>query len=347
MSVSTQNSTEPSATQKFQTGKAAFQDGLLGFFFDPSTSHTLEIIRIATGLMIVYVHAVWYSRIDDFFGPNALLNLDAWRAIHAGDVPDSKWTYLAHTDSIWIASLHEWGAMLAGAFAAIGFMTRTSLIAAWLLTLLTAHRLTGFLFGLDQIVLMLSSYLCLSQAGSLLSLDRFLSIKFSSLTSQTWYRWLSGYSPILTADIGDNILDRTATAAWNNTVAMRMMQIHLCIIYLFGGIGKLRGEMWWDGSAMWFSASAYEYQSLDLTWIGNYPVLAALLTHITIFWEVTYIAIVWPRWTRGIALILAVLVHSGIAIFLGMVTFGSIMIVANMAFVSPNLMRRIYPVAQR
>ncbi|MFN7334175.1 MAG: HTTM domain-containing protein [bacterium] len=322
--------------------------GLLGFFFDPTTSHTLEVIRIATGLMIVYVHTLWLSRLGDFFGPHALINLDAWRAIHdAGETPDAKWTYLAQTDSLWIASTHEWGALIAGIFAAIGFMTRTSLIAAWLLTLLTAHRLTGFLFGLDQIVLMLSSYLCLSQAGTLLSVDRFLSTRLPALTSLSWYGLLSGFSTVRPTAGNSTSSVNECIASWNNTLSARLMQLHLCIIYLFGGLGKLRGEMWWDGSAMWFSASAYEYQSLDLTWIGNYPVMAALLTHITIFWEVTYIAIVWPRWTRPIALLLAVLVHGGIAIFLGMTTFGWIMIVANMAFINPDLMRRIYPTALR
>ncbi len=120
------------------------------------------------------------------------------------------------------------------------------------------------------------------------------------------------------------------------TVATRLMQIHLCIIYLFGGIAKLRGEMWWDGSAMWFSAVAYEYQSLDLTWIGRYPFLGSLLTHITIFWETFYGFLVWPRWSRPWMLALAVLVHGGIALFLGMITFGFMMIVANLAFVEPR-----------
>ncbi|MFN7892341.1 MAG: HTTM domain-containing protein [Pirellula sp.] len=326
--------------------KSPVFDGLLGFFFAPTTSHTLEIIRIATGLMIVYVHAIWLSRLGDFFGPYALINLEAWRSIHyAGETPDAKWTYLAQTDSLWIASIHEWGALIAGVFATVGFLTRTSIFAAWLLTLLTAHRMTGFLFGLDQVVLMLSSYLCLSQAGSLLSLDRCLSTKFPTLTSQSWYGLLSGFSSVRPTIGGATGPANECVASWNNTLSTRLMQIHLCIIYLFGGLGKLRGEMWWDGSAMWYSASAYEYQSLDLTWIGNYPVIAALLTHITIFWEVTYIAIVWPRWTRPIAIVLAVLVHAGIAIFLGMMTFGWIMIVANLAFITPDLMRRIYPSA--
>src|SRR5690606_1009347 len=91
-----------------------------------------------------------------------------------------------------------------------------------------------------------------------------------------------------------------------------------------------------DGTAMWFAAANYEYQSLNLTWLGRFPVVFSALTHLTVFWEVFYCALVWPKLTRPVVLAIAVAVHGGIALFLGMVTFGTIMIVANMAFVSPD-----------
>jgi len=100
----------------------------------------------------------------------------------------------------------------------------------------------------------------------------------------------------------------------------------------------MRGDMWWDGSAMWYSAAAYEYQSLDLTWIGYSPFLASVVTHMTVFWELSYCALIWPKWTRPLMLGIALLVHGGIALFLGMMTFGFMMLVANLAFVSPKLL---------
>ena len=122
-------------------------------------------------------------------------------------------------------------------------------------------------------------------------------------------------------------------------VATRLAQIHLCVIYMFGGLWKARGEMWWDGTALWFAAVNYEYQSNDLTWIARYPVLFAALTHLTVFWETFYCALVWPRWTRPLVLLTAVMVHGGIALFLGMITFGVMMIVANGVFIVPETMR--------
>jgi hypothetical protein len=38
---------------------------------------------------------------------------------------------------------------------------------------------------------------------------------------------------------------------------------------------------------------------------------------------------------------MAVIVHGGIALFLGMITFGCMMIVANMAFIEPEFFERL------
>ncbi len=58
-------------------------------------------------------------------------------------------------------------------------------------------------------------------------------------------------------------------------------------------------------------------------------------------WELSYIVFVWPRLTRPIVIMLAFPLHMGIAFGMGMITFGYIMIVANLAFVAPWLTRRL------
>jgi hypothetical protein len=124
-------------------------------------------------------------------------------------------------------------------------------------------------------------------------------------------------------------------------VATRLIQLHMCIIYLFGGISKLRGDMWWDGSAVWFALANWEYQSLDMTWMARHTWLVAFMTHLTIFWETFYCFTVWPKWSRPITLALAVAVHGGIAIALGMPTFGLAMLIGNLAFVSPEFVEKV------
>lgn len=280
---------------------------LFDFLLRPRSAYSLAAIRIATGGMIAYIHLIWMLRIEAFFGPDALLSGKFMQSLHADQW---KWTYLANTDSTMVVWVHEVVALTAGISMCVGLASRWSIPIAWLTTLLTAHRLAPFLFGLDQIVLMLSMYLCLADSGSVWSVDEYL-------------------TP-----------DRSTGESWNNALATRLIQLHLCVIYLFGGLGKLRGWMWWDGSAMWFSAASYEYQSLSLLWIGSMPTLGSIATHLTLFWECAYASLIWNRWTRPWMLGMAVCVHGGIAIFLGMITFGVMMIVANLAFVEPEMLRR-------
>ena len=72
------------------------------------------------------------------------------------------------------------------------------------------------------------------------------------------------------------------------------------------------------------------------------------MTHVTVFWELTYCALVWPRLTRPWVLLMAVFVHGGIVLFLGMPTFGLVMLIGNLAFVSPKTVRKVFdPIARR
>ena len=328
-----------------QVQSASFQAAVRTFFFLPSSAHTLAVIRFFTGAMIGYIHLVWMLNLDSFMGPHALVDNASWQSLHRGAVPDTKWTYLAYTESMPFIWAHEIIACLSGILLSAGFITRAFGVLAWFTTLMTAHRMTGMLFGLDQIALMVSMYLCFGRSGSEWSVDRWLLHRVPGVVwNRSWLGLLTGLPKTDLPKTGrDAVAFRTSVPdCWSNTFATRLIQLHLCVIYLFGGLGKLRGEMWWDGSAMWYSIASYEYQSLDMTWTGHFAILSSIVTHLTLFWEVGYCALIWPRWTRPWTLAVALLVHAGIGLFLGMVTFGVMMIVANVAFIPAYQMRRMF-----
>jgi hypothetical protein len=299
------------------------------FWFTPRANDTLAVMRIATGLMIAYVHAIWLYDLSAFLGPNSLVDAETLTKFHAGQW---KWSYLSGVESMGLLTLHQCVAILAGLAMAAGLLTRISGPLAWFLTLMVCHRVTPFIFGLDQIVVFLSMYMMVAPAGSVWSVDAW--IRDRRLSRSELPSWIGFLFP-------------TEAASTMTNVATRLIQCHLCVIYLFGGLGKLRGEMWWEGTAIWFAAASYEYQSMDLTWIGRFPTLVSGITHFTVLWETFYIALIWPRQTRPIMLLTAVMVHMGIGLFMGMITFGVIMLVANFAFVSPDVTRRIFRAGQR
>lgn len=297
------------------------------FWFTPRAPHTLAVIRIATGLMLLYSHLVVATNLFSFLGDDAWINNETIAALHRGEYspPDASRSYLWHLSNPLLLCGHHLLTMVVTACFAAGLLTRITAPLTWWLQLMLVHRMTGTLFGLDQVTTMLAMYLMLGPCGAVFSVDAILRRKFTSEINQSRrLRWLF---PDDRPSVGANI-------------STRLIQLHLCIVYLFGGLWKARGTAWWDGTAIWFAISNAQYQSIDVTWLGRYPRLFSLLAHITVFWEVFYCALVWPKLTRPVVLAIAVAIHAGIALFLGMITFGTIMIVANFAFVPPALLVR-------
>ncbi|MFK8113693.1 MAG: HTTM domain-containing protein [Rubripirellula sp.] len=298
------------------------------FWFTPRLPHTMSVIRIVTGVMLLYSHLVLATDLGSFLGNNAWMNNEVARGLHDGafGFTDYGRSYLWSIENPLLLWVHHGVTLFVTACFAVGFLTRFTAPAAWFLQLMYLHRLTGALFGFDQIVTYSAMYLMFAPCGSSLSIDAWLRRRLGTrLEGNRKLRWMF---PAATPSVSANILTR-------------VFQIHLCVIYLFGGLAKARGESWWNGTAVWYSVGNYEYQSLDMTWIANYPKFFSAMTHATLFWEIFYCALVWPKRTRPIALGIAVAVHAGIAGFLGMITFGLMMIAANMVFVTPEFLLRI------
>jgi len=292
------------------------------FWFTPRQPHTVSVLRIITGVMLLYSHLVLATDLTAFLGDSAWVNNETARHLHDGTFgfADFGWSYLWFISSPTFLWAHHVFAIAVTACFALGLLTRITSPLAWFLQLMYLHRLTGTLFGFDQIVTYVAMYLVLAPSGSCYSLDALIRDRFATGTRGRSWNWL--------------FPEAKATVLAN--IATRLLQLHLCVIYLFGGISKARGQTWWDGTAIWYSVSNYEYQSLDMTWLSRYPRVFSAMTHVTLFWEVFYCALIWPRLTRPFVLAIAVAMHAGIALALGMITFGIMMIAANMIFISPE-----------
>lgn len=306
------------------------RDGWNRFWFTPQDSATLGLIRILAGGMLFYTHLVWSLDLSGFFGPRGWLSPDAL-AIAYGDARDlfwSHWHWIESPAAMWAVHLL---ALAVFAMLTVGLFTRIVSILAWLLTVSYAHRvMPAALFGLDDVNAMLAMYLMIGPSGDAYSIDRWLAGRNRSAVPQLALPSQPTPPPPL-----------VAAPSMGTNIAIRLMQLHLCLIYLFSALGKAMGDTWWDGSAMWLAVANFEYQSVDLTWLAAWPALLSLFAHLTVAWELTYPALVWPRWTRPIMVALSIPVHLGIAVFLGMMTFGLAMIIANLAFVSPWIVRRM------
>jgi uncharacterized membrane protein YphA (DoxX/SURF4 family) len=282
------------------------------FWFTPSDPATLGLIRILAGSMLFYTHLVWSFDLESFFGTPGWLSPEALKLENR----IGAWSYfdLIHsTSGLWIAHI---AALVVFALLTIGLFSRVMAVLAFLITVSYANRVPQAWFGLDDINALLAMYLMVGPSGAAYSVDR-------------WLR---------RGRAGEGAPAKPSTSA---NLAIRLMQVHMCIVYLFSAMGKLEGESWWGGQAIWLSVANLEYQSLDMTWLANHRWLINALTHFTVFWELSYCVLVWPRLLRPLVIGAAIFIHLGIAIALGMKTFGLVMLIGNAAFLSPALVRRV------
>jgi len=275
--------------------------------------------------MLFYTHLVWTLGFDSFFGANAWLTPETIAALPGhSSVKWSHFYWIASPALLWTV---HFAALAVFALLTVGLFSRTMSVLAFLLTVSYINRASLAQFGLDDTNAMLALYLMVGPSGAAFSVDRWLKRRRASITAVVEQIVVEQRVPV-EHSIGAN-------------VAIRLIQVHMCVIYLFSGISKLQGPAWWDGRAILLALTNLEYQSFDQTWLAKYPWLVALLTHITVFWETFYCALIWPRLTRPIILAIAAAVHLGIGAFLGMWTFGLAMLIGNAAFISPWVIRRV------
>ena len=108
-------------------------------------------------------------------------------------------------------------------------------------------------------------------------------------------------------------------------VMVRMIQVHLAIIYFYTGLEKLRGATWWEGSALWLVFNNTQITLWDLTWIAHFPVVLALFAHATVMFEIFFPAFVTNPKTKFYWLGLGIFFHVGIAVTLDLWGFSGLM----------------------
>ncbi len=130
-------------------------------------------------------------------------------------------------------------------------------------------------------------------------------------------------------------------------VAIRLLQIHLCIIYLLAGISKLQGQSWWNGSAIWLSMANYELAPMQselylsfLRFLGSHQILFTIFMtsagYFTLAFEIAYAFLIWQPRLRWIFLASAILLHGFIGLFMGLQSFSVIMLIMNAVFLSKD-----------
>jgi hypothetical protein len=235
----------------------------------------------------------------------------------------SLWFHV--TDPFWMAVVH--GMIVTCSFLfLIGFATRLTAPLTWFGSLCYIHRDPAALFGVDTMMNILLMYLAIGPSGAALSVDRWLRV--------SWAKRRGLPVPPLEPSV------------WA-TVAIRLIQVHTCIIYLAAGLSKLQGQSWWTGTAPWMTIANPEYAPMQYGWYVDilrnivktrwvYESFMTISALTTLAFEIGYPFVIWRPVLRRIWLCYAVLLHLGIGMFMGLRTFSILMVAFNMAFLQPE-----------
>jgi predicted DCC family thiol-disulfide oxidoreductase YuxK len=312
--------------------------GWEAFFFAPADPTSLGLIRIATGLLAFWSLLVFGLDLHDYFGT------DGWAAPSAVRMAQGPFAW-----SFWFL-VPDWAlravwalCMFVLASFTVGLFSRWTAVLTWVIVVSTVRRVPIALFGFDQIISPLALYLAVTGAsGQAVSLDRFLrrwrQARNAADDSTRLPRSPAGRAARRVEPDEPGVPAPSVSA----NLALRLIQLHLVVIYAMAGLAKLQGLSWWTGMALWGTMTAGEFVVRDFTWLAQWLPLVNLLTHASLALELLYPVLIWIRRARPLVIAGVVFLHLGIAIVSpGLTEFTLAMLAANLAFVSGTWLRSL------
>jgi hypothetical protein len=295
---------------------ATMRKRLEEFLFPARSTAWIALLRIGLGLQVtVYTLSLW----NDWTyllaaNSDSLISRDLSEEIlslESSFIPKLGWLVtlggqvgLSEQVTLKIA----WGFLLcSGVCLLAGFLSRPAAIVAWLLHL--AARSSGGLtaYGVDNFMTIGLFYLMLCPLPDRYSLDRRL------------WNW-------------------RAPDPQRVGFHQRVLQLHLCLIYFFGGLAKCLGAGWWNGNSIWRALTRSPFNVLPPDFLLQWNIVLPLLGISICLVEIGYPVFIWPEKTRKIWLAGVVAMHTAIGAAMGLHLFALIMIVLNLAAFGSDLL---------
>ncbi len=233
------------------------------YWFRPASSRSLAIVRIVTGILGLLLCATYGTDLSEWFGPQGWLPIDSvvtWRSSFSCSIFDG----CERNIDLLVAF---YALVVLFASLAIGLMTPvTSLLAAlgWASLLHRGPMLAG---PADDSMAILLWCLVIGASGEHFSADAML---------HRWLGWHSGRPRVRTR------------------IAVGLLQVHAAVISLASLLAQLKGDVWWNGTAVWWIAIRKPGQVVDVTGLlSQSEYLCNILTHGVVVWEAIVAVGIW------------------------------------------------------
>jgi len=289
------------------------------FWFAPRSARPLGLMRIVFGI-VAFTWAVSIGpNVMDWFSEQGVLPL---RILHDPLVQQGpRLDLLTHvTSPVAIYALLV-VLMISSISLALGYQTRLSAIITWAL-LVTFHHRNPFVFSsADTLMRMDAFYLMLAPCGRSLSLDRMIEKSRNPATAD----------------------DPELVESWGQ----RLIQVQLCMVYACSFLAKIPGNLWTNGTALYYPMHMPELLRFPTPFIGSNAVLIYLFTMLTLGIELSLCTLIWIRPLRKYILTAGIMLHLGIEYALNVPYFTTIIICTYIVFMPDDWLDRIEAVGRR
>ena len=139
---------------------------------------------------------------------------------------------------------------------------------------------------------------------------------------------------------------RGSLSVWFHNIAVLAIMLQVAVLYGTAGLAKAFGDLWHHGTAMYYISQVQWFSLPAMRQMFKNPWITTASSYMAVLYQVWFpIAIISPL--RRFWIAIGIFFHLGIAIFMGLVTFSTVMIGLDLIFISDGEYARMEQTIRR
>jgi hypothetical protein len=281
------------------------------FFFEEKPTEGISFFRIIWMVIILINYIFDFQNLSDIYGPDALISLetvkDQFPFFHA------NLFHLSDGSHRFVIGLYFfYGIVIVSSL--IGFYTRPSLVAVLICMVSFHQRNIWTLSSSEVLIRIITILLIFTPCGHSFSLDSVIGKIFKKFKKKR-------NSPV-----------------WGQ----RLIQIQLSVVYLWTAWHKLKGETWFEGTAIYYATRIENLTNFTIPYVLDSLIFIKLMTWGTLLLEFSLGILIWFKEFRKPLIFIGVIFHLGIELIMSIPFFEWIMMALLMNFFSPEEYRQFF-----
>lgn len=299
-------------------GKRRVTDYWIKFWFEPVSAYPLAVFRIGFGLvMMANLLGQYLPHYLSFYGDGAMVSVDAIYAHRWLNLPVFDLLFFLPSDSH-SQLVFLYATIFLNLLFILGLGTQLSTPLLFLFLLSLHNHCPIILHAGDNYSRLVLLFLSFSggSCGRVLSIDRMLS-------------------------------KNKEQSALIEPVAMRMIQLQFCFIYLINWLYKICGPIWLEGSAVYYATRLTQYWRFDYPAFLDNALSSRLLTWSTLVVEAALVFLLWIPRTRSMMIIIGISFHLFLDLTFNLGVFEWFFIVTFLLFVDGSFYEKVFRIKDR